>query len=95
MLGMTKIHLTGQLLCNDDAEVTVVSEFLPRHIDLTRAEPGCISFEVHQTTDPRIWDVAECFQDAHSFETHQSRVKASEWGRATSGILRSYSVLGL
>ncbi|MBP2372632.1 putative quinol monooxygenase [Paeniglutamicibacter psychrophenolicus] len=92
---MNSINLTGQLICQNDEEIAVVTEFLPRHIELTRAEPGCISFEVNQTDNPQVWDVAECFQNADSFALHQTRVNASEWRRATAGIKRSYSVTGL
>lgn len=95
ILVVKNIDLTGQLTCEGDDEIAVVTEFLPRHIELTRAEPGCISFEVNQTGDPRVWDVAECFQDVDSFHLHQERVKASVWGRATAGIKRIYSVTGL
>ncbi|WP_322972785.1 putative quinol monooxygenase [Arthrobacter polaris] len=82
-------------LCQSDGEIAIIAEFLPRRIELTRADPGCISFEVKPTGDPRVWDVCECFQDAGSFELHQGRVASSEWGRATAGITRSYSVAGL
>ncbi|WP_104091479.1 putative quinol monooxygenase [Arthrobacter sp. GMC3] len=92
---MNTIDLTGQLICKGDDEIAVVTEFLPRHIELTHAEPGCISFEVNPTDDPRVWNVAERFQDADSFHSHQARVKASDWGRATAGIKRSYSITGL
>lgn len=92
---MKTINLTGQLICQGDDEIAVVAGLIPRHIELTRAELGCISFEVNQTDDPRVWDVTESFQDADSFHLHQARVKANEWGRATAGIKRSYSVTGL
>ncbi|MHA7306013.1 putative quinol monooxygenase [Arthrobacter sp. TMN-49] len=92
---MNNIIVTGQLICQGDDETAVVSEFLPRHIQLTRAEPGCISFDVNPTGDPQVWEVSECFQDAQSFERHQARVKASAWGRATASIKRSYSVAGM
>ncbi|PYI64397.1 antibiotic biosynthesis monooxygenase [Arthrobacter livingstonensis] len=72
--------MTGQLICQDDDEFAVVMDFLPRHIELTLAEPGCISFDVEQCRDSWVWDVSECFQDAHSSELHQARVRASEWG---------------
>ncbi|XBH22783.1 antibiotic biosynthesis monooxygenase [Jonesiaceae bacterium BS-20] len=92
---MTTIRLTGQLICKSANEVAIVMEFLPVHIELTRAEPGCISFEVEQGPNPLIWAVAETFQDAESFALHQARVKASKWGRATAGIERNYTVIGL
>ncbi|MDO5751995.1 putative quinol monooxygenase [Arthrobacter sp.] len=92
---MNNTILTGQLICHSDDEVSAVSAFLPHHIELTLAEPGCISFSVEQSDNPRVWDVSECFQDAPSFELHQARAKASEWGRATAKIKRSYYVSGL
>ena len=95
ILVVKNINLTGQLICQSDEEIAVVTEFLPRHIELTRAEPGCISFEVNQSSNPRVWNVSEYFLDAGAFELHQARVKASDWGRATAEIKRSYSVSGL
>lgn len=92
---MKPITLTGQLICQGNDETAVVSEFLPRHIELTLAESGCISFSVEQSEDPWVWNVSERFQDASAFELHQARVKASDWGRVTAKIKRSYSVTGL
>ncbi len=70
---------------------TVLRE-LPRHIELTRAEPGCGRFVVERTVDPLIWKVSERFVDHESFDAHQERVRSSEWGRATSAITREYVV---
>lgn len=94
IIVVNNVFLTGLLICQSDGETAIVAEFLPRHLELTRAEPGCISFEVSPTGDPLVWDVAECFQNADSFELHQARVRASEWGRARAGIKRRYSVWG-
>lgn len=65
---------------------------LPRHIQLTHAEPGCLSFDVQPTDDPFEWIVAERFADQAAFSAHQARVRASEWGRATAGIERDYVI---
>lgn len=92
---MENIKLVGQLICRDDTEVALVEKHLARHIELTCAEPGCLAFEVVQTEDPMVWNVAEHFQDADSFYLHQARVRASAWGRATAAIKRSYTVTGL
>lgn len=91
---MQKIRLTGRLICQSDAEIATVNKLLPRHIELTRAEPGCISFDVQPNGAPGVWDVSECFKDTASFEEHQARVKTSEWGHKTAGIQREYSILG-
>ncbi|NLE78632.1 MAG: antibiotic biosynthesis monooxygenase [Rhodococcus sp.] len=89
---MSVIELTGWLVCADGEEVEIVERYLPRHIELTREEAGCLHFEVVQTEDPLVWSVAERFADQSAFDAHQKRVKASDWGRATAGIERDYVI---
>ncbi|SMG20593.1 putative quinol monooxygenase [Agreia pratensis] len=92
---MTSVRLTGLLICETSDQVQIVIDHLPLHVELTRSEPGCVSFEVARTKDPHVWQVDEQFMDAASFAAHQQRVAASEWGRATAGIERRYEVDGL
>jgi len=92
---MSNVFLTGQLVCSTQEQATVVAQHLLLHIKLTRAEQGCLSFEVKPTQNPLIWQVDEQFQDAASFRAHQRRVAESEWGRATAGIGRHYEVEGI
>jgi len=92
---MTTIELTGRLLCADLDDSETVARYLPRHIELTRAEAGCLRFEVEQSEDPLVWTVAELFVDQTAFEAHQARVGSSEWGTATAGIERDYAIARL
>ena len=92
---MTTVTLTGELHCRTEQEAQIVREHLPLHLELTRAEAGCLRFEVTATPDPRVWRVRELFADAASFRAHQARVAASGWGRVTAGIPRHYAVSGL
>lgn len=92
---MAPVHLSGLLLCADAREAAVVAQHLPRHLALTRAERGCVSFEVTRSQDPLVWTVDEVFEDAAAFRRHQDRIRADEWGRATAGIVREYEVTGL
>jgi quinol monooxygenase YgiN len=86
------IRLTGQLTCADEGQTAIVAAHLPEHIRLTRAEPGCLSFEVRQSADPLVLDVAEVFSSRAAFEAHQARAAASAWGQATKGIERRYVI---
>lgn len=88
------VRLSGQLICASAAELDLVRAYLPEHIRLSRAEPGCLSFEVTQTPDPMIWQVEESFTDRAAFDAHQVRTKASEWGRRSAAIRREFRVLG-
>ncbi|WP_423184603.1 putative quinol monooxygenase [Arthrobacter sp. NyZ413] len=92
---MTEVHLSGQLVCSDTNELAAVVLHLPNHVALTRAEAGCISFHVSRTGNPLVWQVEERFRDAEAFHAHQHRATNSDWGRATAGIERRYTVEGL
>lgn len=91
---MCEIVLTGRLICKTAEETELVAKLLPTPIELTRAEPGCISFEVTRTADPLVWQVEERFVSQPAFEVHQNRVSASEWGTRTSEIMREYIIMG-
>ncbi|WP_175954101.1 putative quinol monooxygenase [Schaalia sp. Marseille-Q2122] len=87
------IALSGILSCKDERELGLVQAFLPAHIEFTRAEEGCISFEVTQdSVNPLIWHVNELFDSQASFDAHQRRTLASEWGAQTAHIKREYIV---
>ncbi len=89
---MPQVRLSGQLVCASADQAAIVQQHLPLHLRLTRAEPGCVSFEVRRTDDPLIWQVEERFADADAFDAHRARVADSEWGRATAGIERRYAI---
>nr|WP_245897853.1 putative quinol monooxygenase [Pseudoprimorskyibacter insulae] len=65
---------------------------LPDHIRLTRAEPGCIRFDVTETA-PGVFTVEELFTDQAAFDAHQSRTRASAWFAVTQDFPRDYSVV--
>ncbi|TFC00202.1 GNAT family N-acetyltransferase [Cryobacterium sp. MDB2-33-2] len=90
-----EVSLSGQLVCRTQDQAETVREYLQLHLALTRAEPGCLSFNVTRTSNPLVWQVEERFEHASAFEAHQERVASSEWGHATAGIERRYSVIGL
>ena len=85
--------LTGFLLCRSLEEADRVSQILPEHIRLTRAEFGCHRFEVLRShSDPCRFAVAETFRDREAFEAHQKRAARTLWGRATKAIPRDYVI---
>ena len=93
--GAGTVSLSGRLVCRSEREAEIVHRHLPEHVRLTRAEPGCISFDVLPTDDPLIWTVEEHFRDQESFRSHQTRTQASAWGAATADTPRDYEITGL
>ncbi|HHU39108.1 MAG TPA: antibiotic biosynthesis monooxygenase [Propionibacterium sp.] len=80
------------MVCATPSEAEIVKRHLPRHVELTRAEPGCLHFEVWPVPGQLVWTVSERFVDGAAFGAHQRRVADSEWGRATQGIERRYTI---
>ena len=89
---MGVIHLSGRLICASHAQARAVMMALPDHIRLSRAEPGCLAFDVTPTSDPLIWQVDERFADRGAFDAHQARTAQSDWAAQTAGIARDYTV---
>ncbi len=85
------VVLTGFLVCRSLEEADRVAGLLPEHVRLTRAEPGCLAFEVVRSmADPVRFAVREIFASRADFADHQQRVAQSGWGRSTRGIPRDY-----
>lgn len=86
------IRLTGTLTCPTPDDLVIVQTYLPDHIRLSRAEPGCISFTVTQSADPLIWLLDETYTDKAAFEAHQTRNRASVWWAQSQGLLRDFQL---
>lgn len=66
---------------------------LPAHIALTRAEEGCVEFNVDESESvPGRFMVSELFTDQAAFDAHQARAGASDWARVSAGIPRDYQI---
>ncbi|MDO9525800.1 MAG: antibiotic biosynthesis monooxygenase [Gemmobacter sp.] len=89
---MPVVTVTGTLTCTSAEQADRVRTHLPEHIRLTRAEPGCLSFDVTPGADPMVWHVAEQFLDNAALEAHQTRTRASKWAGMTSDIARNFNV---
>jgi quinol monooxygenase YgiN len=88
------VILTGHIDVPDD-RLDAVKSALPEHIALTRAEAGCVAFDVVQSDTVRgRFMVSEVFVDQIAFNTHQERTGNSSWSKTTEGIPRDYSVTG-
>lgn len=90
---MPEVTLTGFLICRSLEEADRVSQLLPDHVAATRAEPGCLSFEVWRSmADPVRFAVREVFRDRASLDAHRERMKGTPWAVATEGVVRDYRV---
>jgi quinol monooxygenase YgiN len=86
------ITVTGTLTCSTADEAAIVRTYLPEHIRLSRAEPGCLKFNVDPTDDPLVWWLDEAFADRQAFDAHQTRTRSSVWFQASSSLKRDFRV---
>ncbi|MEN3759997.1 putative quinol monooxygenase [Aeromonas veronii] len=92
---MKEIILKGFILVSQN-DLMAVKDELDNHIQLTRAETGCLIFQVTQDPlNPCRFDVYEEFVDKVAFQAHQARVKSSRWGKITINVERHYTVTGI
>ncbi len=91
-MGVTgEVALTGTIRCSPD-EAESLRAAIPAHVALTRAEPGCLAFDIRPTADPCIFAVSERFRDEAAFQAHQARTRASDWWRITSHMPRDFEI---
>ncbi len=89
---MAKVFLDGLLVAQTAAERAVIDLYLEDHVLLTRAEPGCLKFEVTQDPKKRnVFIVSEEFESEEDFDFHQERTNASEWGKVSEKIGRKFT----
>ncbi len=87
-----KIQLKGYMDVTPE-RIDAVTKAVGDHIALTRAEPGCLSFEVTPCPDVTgRFLVAETFADRAAFDHHQSRTSTSPWAEITAGLPRDYTI---
>lgn len=88
---MAKVYLDGLLVAHSAAEHALVDLYLEEHIALTRAEPGCLKFEVTEDSkDRNKFHVSEIFETEADFDAHQVRTKNSEWGQISEPLERRF-----
>ncbi|MGI9351856.1 MAG: putative quinol monooxygenase [Rhizobiaceae bacterium] len=68
-----------------------LKEALTEHINLTRSEAGCLSFDVEPCAEVEgRFLVSEAFLDEAAFIAHQERTANSVWAEVSAGIPRIY-----
>lgn len=92
---MVKVILEGYIDVLE-SDLDSINLELVTHIELTRAEEGCLVFQVEQDKENNNrFNVYEEFVSKEAFEKHQERVKKSRWGSVTKNVQRNYNIKGL
>ena len=85
---MGKVTITGYLQVPEQ-ELDEVAAALPTHRDLSRAEPGCLVFEVSQDEADRCrFNLYEQYTSRDAFEFHKNRAASSDWAAISANVER-------
>lgn len=91
-MGVTgEVRLAGTIRCATD-ETESLRAAIPDHVARSRAEPGCLAFDIRATADPCIYEVTERFRDQAAFDAHQMRTRASAWWGVTGHMDRDFEI---
>lgn len=91
-MKLPKVTLAGYIVVLDNDLVSIQAA-LPKHIELTLKEEGCLVFKVTQDTkNENVFNVYEEFVNRMAFEAHQQRVKHSQWGQVVTNVKRFYQI---
>ena len=89
------IAISGRIFCANQIEAELLASLLEEHTQLTRAEPGCLSFNMSRTADPLVWLLDEAFNDEEAYQAHLSRTRSTPWYGATAHLRRDVKITGL
>ena len=87
------LTLTGFLICRTLDEADRVSALIPAHVTATRAELGCLDYEIWRSmADPVCFAVRAVYRDRDALAAHQVRTTGNDWGRTTNGATRDFRI---
>ncbi len=89
---MSKVRVTGYLQVPED-ELASVLAGLGQHIELSRQEAGCLTFDIQQDdANPCRLNLYEEYQDQAAFEAHKQRAGNSAWASVSKNVERFLDV---
>jgi quinol monooxygenase YgiN len=87
---MTKLTIIANIVANKD-KVDLVKNELIKLIQITRAEEGCINYDLHQDNDnPAHFMFHENWETRELWQTHMSNQHLADYMTATEGAVESF-----
>ncbi|RKF20331.1 antibiotic biosynthesis monooxygenase [Alginatibacterium sediminis] len=87
---MTKLTIVANIIAKDDSIDLVKGELL-KLIDITRAEEGCINYDLHQDNEnPAHFMFYENWQSRELWQTHMGNEHLAQYMKATDGCVDQF-----
>lgn len=89
---MSKITIIANILAHPDRTDLVRTE-LEKLIPITRAEEGCIQYDLHQDNDnPAHYMFYENWESRELWQTHINAAHLAAYARATDGAVAEFTL---
>ena len=89
---MTQLTIVANIKANDD-KIDLVRAELLKLIDITRAEAGCINYDLHQDNDnPAHFLFYENWESRELWQTHMNNQHLADYMRATEGAVAEFTL---
>ena len=87
-----KLTIVARILAKEEKRALVKSELL-KLIDITRAEKGCINYDLHQDeNDPNFFIFYENWESRALWEVHMNNQHLADYIIATEGAVEEFIV---
>jgi len=87
---MTKLTIVANIKANPD-QIALVKAELEKLVPLTRAEAGCINYDLHQDNDnPAHFMFYENWESRELWQTHMNAPHLAAYMRATDGAVAEF-----
>ncbi|WP_096086383.1 putative quinol monooxygenase [Agaribacterium haliotis] len=89
---MSKLTIVANIVANED-KIELVKEELLKLIDITRAEEGCINYDLHQDNEnPAHFMFYENWESRELWQAHMGNTHLAEYMTATEGCVASFTL---
>jgi len=89
---MSKLTIVANIIANED-KIDLVKAELEKLIPITRAEEGCIQYDLHQDNEhPAHFMFFEKWENRDLWQTHMSNQHLADYMVATEGAVGIFTV---
>ena len=89
---MAALTIVANILANPD-KIELVKKELLKLVDITRAEKGCINYDLHQDNEnPAHFTFYENWETRDLWQTHMGNTHLADYMAATDGAVAEFTL---
>lgn len=89
---MSALTIVANITAHKD-KIDLVKAELEKLVPITRAEDGCIQYDLHQNNDnPAHFVFYENWESREQWQTHMSNAHLAKYSKATEGAVTNFTL---